>query len=116
VLHADHHVVAKGRPAPDVPVPHRRSPADRPCHPGDDLRVVADAIRLARATFTTIRRNLAWAFGYNLIALRFAALGYLNPVIASAAMTLSSAFVVASSLRLTRFRALTPHDRAAFRR
>jgi P-type Cu+ transporter len=82
----------------------------------DDLRVVADAIRLARATFTTIRRNLAWAFGYNLIALPFAALGYLNPVIASAAMTLSSAFVVASSLRLTRFRALTPRDWAGSRR
>jgi cation transport ATPase len=63
---------------------------------------------LARATFRTIRRNLAWAFGYNAAALPLAALGFLNPVIASAAMTLSSAFVVASSLRLQR-----QHIRAA---
>jgi P-type Cu+ transporter len=70
----------------------------------DDLRCVPDAIVLARATFRTIRRNLAWAFGYNAAALPLAALGFLNPVIASAAMTLSSAFVVASSLRLQRYR------------
>jgi Cu+-exporting ATPase len=69
----------------------------------DDLRCVPDAIVLARATFRTIRRNLAWAFGYNAAALPLAALGFLNPVIASAAMTLSSAFVVASSLRLQRY-------------
>jgi heavy metal translocating P-type ATPase len=68
----------------------------------DDLGCVPDAIMLARATFRTIRRNLAWAFGYNAAALPLAALGFLNPVIASAAMTLSSAFVVASSLRLQR--------------
>jgi len=68
----------------------------------DDLRCVPDAIMLARATFRTIRRNLAWAFGYNAAALPLAALGLLNPVIASVAMTLSSAFVVASSLRLQR--------------
>jgi Cu+-exporting ATPase len=71
----------------------------------DDLRTVPDAIVLARATFRTIRRNLAWAFGYNAAALPLAALGFLNPVIASVAMTLSSAFVVASSLRLQRHRA-----------
>ena len=70
----------------------------------DDLGVVADAIRLARGTFRTIRRNLAWAFGYNLAALPLAALGFLNPVFASAAMTLSSVFVVWNSLRLGRFR------------
>jgi Cu+-exporting ATPase len=68
----------------------------------DDLETVPDAIVLARATFRTIRRNLAWAFGYNAAALPLAALGFLNPVIASVAMTLSSAFVVASSLRLQR--------------
>ena len=68
----------------------------------DDLECVPDAITLARATFRTIRRNLAWAFGYNAAALPLAALGFLNPVIASVAMTLSSAFVVASSLRLQR--------------
>ena len=69
---------------------------------GDDLGCVPDAIVLARATFRTIRRNLAWAFGYNAAALPLAALGFLNPVIASVAMTLSSVFVVASSLRLQR--------------
>jgi heavy metal translocating P-type ATPase len=70
----------------------------------DDLGCVPDAIMLARATFRTIRRNLAWAFCYNAAALPLAAVGFLNPVIASAAMTLSSAFVVASSLRLQRYR------------
>jgi cation-transporting P-type ATPase A/B/Cu+-exporting ATPase len=71
----------------------------------DDLTVAADAIRLARSTFRTIRRNLAWAFGYNLAALPLAALGFLNPIVASAAMTLSSVFVVWNSLRLGKFRA-----------
>jgi P-type Cu+ transporter len=70
----------------------------------DDLHTVPDAIMLARATFRTIRRNLAWAFGYNAAALPLAALGFLNPVVASVAMTLSSVFVVASSLRLQRHR------------
>ncbi len=70
----------------------------------DDLQVVADAIKLARGTFRTIRRNLAWAFSYNLAALPLAALGFLNPIVASAAMTLSSVFVVWNSLRLGRFR------------
>jgi heavy metal translocating P-type ATPase len=69
----------------------------------EDLRVVPDAIRLARAARATIRRNLAWAFGYNVAAVPLAALGFLSPVIAAAAMTLSSALVVASSLRLRRF-------------
>ena len=81
----------------------------------DDLQVVADAIRLARGTFRTIRRNLAWAFGYNLAALPLAALGLLNPLVASAAMTLSSVFVVWNSLRLGRFRVrdTAPRPRAA---
>jgi heavy metal translocating P-type ATPase len=69
----------------------------------DDLTVAADAIRLSRGTFRTIRRNLAWAFGYNLAALPLAALGFLNPIVASAAMTLSSVFVVWNSLRLAKF-------------
>ncbi|MFY9865799.1 MAG: heavy metal translocating P-type ATPase, partial [Trebonia sp.] len=69
----------------------------------DDLSTVADAIRLSRATFRTIRQNLAWAFGYNVAAIPLAALGFLNPVLASAAMTLSSVFVVSNSLRLQRF-------------
>jgi P-type Cu+ transporter len=69
----------------------------------DDLDTIPDAIGLARATFRTIRRNLGWAFGYNVAAIPLAALGFLNPIIASMAMTLSSVFVVANSLRLQRY-------------
>jgi Cu+-exporting ATPase len=64
---------------------------------------IATSVPEPRATFRTIRRNLAWAFGYNVAAIPLAALGFLNPVLASAAMTLSSAFVVANSLRLQRY-------------
>src|SRR5580658_3319482 len=70
----------------------------------DDLGAVPDAIALARATFRTIRRNLAWAFCYNVLVIPLAALGFLNPLIAAATMTLSSVFVVWNSLRLRRFR------------
>jgi P-type Cu+ transporter len=69
----------------------------------DDLGIIPDAIRLARATLATIRRNLAWAFCYNVAAIPLAAAGFLNPLIAGAAMAASSAFVVASSIRLRRF-------------
>jgi cation-transporting P-type ATPase A/B len=68
-----------------------------------DLDVVPQAISLARATLAVIRRNLAWAFGYNIAAIPLAAAGFLNPLIAGAAMAASSAFVVASSVRLRRF-------------
>ncbi len=70
-----------------------------------DPRLVADAIRLSRATSRRIVQNLFWAFIYNLIAIPLAASGWLTPVIAGAAMALSSVSVVTNSLLLQRWRA-----------
>lgn len=69
-----------------------------------DLIIVGDSIRLARRTLGTIKGNLFWAFAYNVAAIPVAMLGLLNPLIAGAAMALSSVFVVSNSLRLRRFR------------
>ena len=69
-----------------------------------DLIAVVDAIRLSRHTLATIKGNLFWAFAYNVAAIPLAMLGMLNPLVAGAAMALSSVFVVSNSLRLRRFR------------
>ena len=71
---------------------------------GGDLRAAVDAIDLARRTLATIKVNLVWAFAYNSAAIPLAAAGALDPMVAAAAMGLSSLFVVSNSLRLRRFR------------
>ncbi len=72
---------------------------------------LATALQLARATLRAIRANLAWASGYNVIAIPLAALGYLNPLFAGVAMSASSLIVVGNSLRLLRYQPATASRR-----
>ncbi|MBS1690919.1 MAG: copper-translocating P-type ATPase [Actinobacteria bacterium] len=69
----------------------------------DNLDSVPQALGLARATMRTIRTNMIWAFGYNVAAIPIAAAGFLNPLIAGAAMAFSSFLVVSNSLRLRNY-------------
>ncbi len=69
-----------------------------------DPRLVADAIDISRRTYGKIRQGLFWAFAYNVLGIPLAALGWLSPVIAGAAMALSSVSVVTNALTLRRWR------------
>ncbi|HEX8602247.1 MAG TPA: HAD-IC family P-type ATPase, partial [Pseudoduganella sp.] len=75
-----------------------------------DPALVADALDISRRTFAKIRQNLFWAFVYNVAGMALAAFGMLNPVVAGAAMALSSVSVITNALLLRRWR---PHREAA---
>jgi P-type E1-E2 ATPase len=67
---------------------------------GNDLRSIAEAMRISKRTYRIIRQNLFWAFVYNTIGIPLAAFGFLSPMLAGAAMALSSVSVVTNSLRI----------------
>ena len=69
-----------------------------------DPALVADAIAISRATWRKIRQNLFWAFAYNVVGIPLAAFGFLNPMVAGAAMALSSVSVISNALLLRRWR------------
>jgi Cu+-exporting ATPase len=69
-----------------------------------DPALVVEALQLSRAIVRKIRQNLFWAFAYNVVGIPLAALGYLSPVVAGAAMALSSVSVLANALLLARWR------------
>jgi Cu+-exporting ATPase len=72
-----------------------------------DPQAIANALVLARVTLTVIRANLIWAFGYNVIAIPMAALGFVNPLIAGLAMSISSLVVSGNSLQLRRYKGIS---------
>jgi Cu+-exporting ATPase len=73
-----------------------------------DPHAIADALVLSRVTLAVIRANLIWAFGYNVIAIPVAALGFLNPLLAGLAMSVSSLVVSGNSLQIRRFKPKRP--------
>ncbi|MGW0333697.1 heavy metal translocating P-type ATPase [Streptomyces sp. NPDC003011] len=78
----------------------------------EDMQAVVEAVRLTRRTLTTIRANLVWAFGYNVVTVPLAATGWLNPMFAAVAMSASSVLVVANSLRLRAYQPAPPYSDA----
>jgi Cu+-exporting ATPase len=78
-----------------------------------DIEALADAVRLARRTLGTIRVNLVWAFGYNVVTVPLAMVGLLNPMVAAAAMSASSVLVVCNSLRLRAWQPAPARGRGA---
>jgi Cu+-exporting ATPase len=69
-----------------------------------DLRLVPAALDISRKTVAKIRQNLFWAFVYNVAGIPLAALGLLNPVVAGAAMAMSSVSVITNALTLKRWK------------
>ncbi len=80
-----------------------------------DPGLVADALDVSRRTYATLKRGLFWAFAYNVVGIPLAAFGLLNPVVASAAMALSSVSVVGNALLLRRWNPATEQSKTTSR-